>query len=117
MLQRPYSPSTELTKEQIEKARLVIPTNYWGLSCWTCRDDGYTTFTYGRLMPSQRLYITYCYYFCQCKTNVRIAEWYKQRRAAHATEGTTRTSHRHLSLPDDLVKAEAHRPQDGEAHG
>ena len=31
VLQRPYIPPTELTKEQIEKARLLIPTNYWGI--------------------------------------------------------------------------------------
>ena len=82
VLQRPYSPPPELTKEQIEKARLVIPTDYWGLSCWTCRDNGHTTFTCGHLTPSQRLYFAYCYYVYQCKTNPHMAEWYKQRRAA-----------------------------------
>ena len=117
VLQRPYSPPTELTKEQIEKARLVILTDYWGLSCWTCRDNGHTTFTCGHLTHSQRLYFAYCYYVYQYKTNPHMAEWYKQRRAAR-DEGTTRTSHRHLSLPDDPVEAEAeaHRPQDAEAH-
>ena len=52
VLQRPYSPPPELTKEQIEKARLVIPTDYWGLICWMCRDNGHTTFTCGHLTPS-----------------------------------------------------------------
>ena len=82
VLQRPYSLPPVLTEELIEKARLVIPTDYWGLSCGTCRDGGHTTFTCGHLTPSQRLYFAYCYYVYQCKTNPHMAEWYKQRRAA-----------------------------------
>ena len=82
LLQRPYIPRTELTEEQIEKARLLISTDYWGLSCWTCRYDGHTTFTSVHLTPSQRLYLAYCYYVYQCKTNPHMTEWYKQRRAA-----------------------------------
>ena len=82
VLKRPYSPPPVMTEEQIEKTRLVIPTDYWGLSCWTCRGGGQTTFTGVHLTPSQRLYFAYCYYVYQCKANPHMAEWYKQFRAA-----------------------------------
>ena len=82
VLQRPFIPPPVLTEEQIEKDRLVIPTDYWGLNCWTCRGCGHTTFTCGHLTQSQRLYFAYGYFVYQCKTNPYMAEWYKQRRAA-----------------------------------
>ena len=35
----------KLTEEQMRKAFSVIPTDYWQLNCWMCRECGHSTFT------------------------------------------------------------------------
>jgi len=69
----------ELTREQIAEALLVVPQDYWQLNCWSCRDEGHSTFTCPYLTLSQRVLFAYAYYCNQLRGNPQMREWYKQR--------------------------------------
>ena len=69
----------ELTREQIAEALLVVPQDYWQLNCWSCRDEGHSTFTCPYLSISQRIFFAYAYYCNQLRGNPNMREWYKQR--------------------------------------
>jgi len=70
-----------LTEEQVRQAVSVVPADYWSMSCWTCRDEGHSTFTCKYLTPVQRLYFAYRYFLYQCEANPRIAEFLEDRLA------------------------------------
>jgi len=71
----------ELTGEQIRHAITVVPGDYWQRSCWTCRDEGHSTFTCPYLDPTQRLYFAYRYYLYQIEANPAIAKFLEERLA------------------------------------
>ena len=58
---------------------LVGPQDYWALNCWSCREEGHTTFTCKYLTPSQRIYFAYAYYPHQIQGNPAMRKWYNQR--------------------------------------
>ena len=69
----------DLTREQIAEALLVVPQDYWQLNCWSCRDEGHSTFTCPYLTLSQRILFAYAYFCNQVRGNPQMREWYKQR--------------------------------------
>ena len=69
----------DLTREQIAEALLVVPQDYWQLNCWSCRDEGHSTFTCPYLTLAQRILFAYAYYCNQLRGNPQMREWYKQR--------------------------------------
>ena len=71
-----------ITAEQLQKALSVIPTDYWSLNCWTCREEGHTTFTCPFLSWAQRLYFAYRYYLHQIQANPQMASYLAQREDA-----------------------------------
>ena len=83
---RPINRSTAevptITPEQLQKALSVIPTDYWSLNCWTCREEGHTTFTCPFLTWAQRLYFAYRYYLHQIQANPQMATYLAQREEA-----------------------------------
>ena len=83
---RPINRSTTevpaILPEQLQKALSVIPTDYWSLSCWTCREEGHTTFTCPFLTWAQRLYFAYRYYLHQIQANPQMATYLAQREDA-----------------------------------
>lgn len=69
----------ELTREQISEALMVVPQDYWQLNCWSCREEGHSTFTCPYLTLSQRILFAYAYFCNQVRGNPQMREWYKQR--------------------------------------
>ena len=72
-------PTPTLTEEQTRQAFSVVPSDYWQLNCWTCRDCGHSTFTCPTLTPNQRMYLAYRYYLDQIKGNPAIAPFLEQK--------------------------------------
>ena len=66
-------------EEQARDALSVIPTDYWGLNRWTCKNAGHSTFTCPTLTPDQRIYYAYCYFLYKCKDKPTAPEWLRQR--------------------------------------
>lgn len=64
-----------LTDSQISLAVSVIPQDYWGLNCWTCRVPGHTTFTCPNLSAAQRVYFAYMYYMYQTEQTPHMKEF------------------------------------------
>ena len=85
-LNRPCEDVPKLTSEQTQLAHSVIPNDYWTLSCWSCREDGHSTFTCPRLTPDQRIFFAYKYYLFHVKSNPRQAEYFRQRMAKRNQE-------------------------------
>ena len=52
---REIVPIPTLTEVQTSRAFSVVPSDYWPLNCWTCRDCGHSTFTCPKLTPNQRM--------------------------------------------------------------
>ena len=73
-----------LTEQQVELAMSAIPSDYWTLNCWTCRESGHSAFTCPSLTVQQRIFFAYCYYRYQIAANPRVADWFKQRSAHRA---------------------------------
>lgn len=76
-----------LTDSQISLAVSVIPQDYWGLNCWTCRVPGHTTFTCPNLSAAQRVYFAYMYYMYQTEQTPHMKEFLanaEARRSARA---------------------------------
>ena len=69
----------KLIEDQMRKAFSVIPTDYWQLNCWTCRECGHSTFTCATLTPEQRMYYTHQYYLDQVRTNPTMASFLAQK--------------------------------------
>ena len=85
----------KLSEEQARDALSVIPTDYWGFNCWTCKNAGHSTFTCPTLTPEQRIYYAYCYFLYKCKDNPKrgfanalILEWHAPRPEARTSTGT-----------------------------
>ena len=72
-------PIATLTEEQTRQAFSVVPSDYWKLNCWTCRDCGHSTFTCPTLPPNQRMYFAYRYYLDQIKGNPTMAQFLEQK--------------------------------------
>ena len=68
-----------LSDEQLDQAMSVIPSDYWRLSCWTCREQGHVTYVCPYLEPKQRVFFAYCYYMHQVQSNPELKAWYKKR--------------------------------------
>ena len=68
-----------LTDEQLDQAMSVIPSDYWRLTCWTCREKGHMTYICPYLEPKQRVFFAYCYYMHQVQNNPELKAWYKKR--------------------------------------
>ena len=86
---REIVPIPTLTKEQTRQAFFVVPSDYWQLNCWTCRDCGNLTFTCPTLSPNQRMYFAYRYYLDQIIGNPTMAQFLEKktkRRAQLAKE-------------------------------
>ena len=81
-INRGVNPVPAITPEQLQKALSVIPTDYWSLNCWTCREGGHTTFTCPFLTWAQRLYFAYRYYLHQIEANPTMANYLAQREQA-----------------------------------
>ena len=71
-------PIPTLTEDQTRQAFSVVPSNYWQLNCWTCRDSVDSTFTCPKLTPNQRMYFAYRYYLDQIEGNTTIAQFLEQ---------------------------------------
>ena len=84
---RPTQDVPELTDEQIHAAQSVIPNDYWQLACWTCREDGHSTFTCKYLTAAQRIFFAYKYYLHQIEANPLLKEWYRQKMHAMKQAG------------------------------
>ena len=69
----------ELTEDQMRKEFSVIPTDYWQLNCWTCRECGHSTFTCPTLTPEERMYYTHQYYLDQVRTNPTMVSFLAQK--------------------------------------
>ena len=69
----------KLTEDQMRKAFSVIPTDYWQLNCWTCRECGHSTFTCHTLTPEQRMYYAHQYYRDQVRMNPTMASFLAQK--------------------------------------
>ena len=69
----------KLTEDQMRKAFSVIPTDYWQLNCWTCRECGQSTFTCPTLTPEQRMYYAHQYYLDKVCTNPTKASFLAQK--------------------------------------
>ena len=63
----------------MRKAFSVIPTDYWQLNCWTCRECGHSTFTCPTLTPEQRMYYARQYYLDQVRANPTMASLLAQK--------------------------------------
>ena len=85
---REHIPSTMLTEEQIVQDLSAIPSEYWTLQCWTCREAGHSAFTCPTLTLAQRIFFAYCYYRYQVAANPRVADWFKEREAFRKGHGT-----------------------------
>ena len=72
-------PISTLTEEQTRQTFSVAPSDYWQLSCWTCRGCGHSTFTCPTLTPNQRMYFAYRYYLDQIKENRTMAQFLEQK--------------------------------------
>ena len=70
---------TKLTDDQMRKTFSVIPTDYWQLNCWTCRECGHSTFTCPTLTPEQRMYYAHQYYLDKVRTNPTMASFLAQK--------------------------------------
>ena len=66
-------PIPTLTEEQTRQAFSAVPSDYWQLNCWTCRDCVHSTFTCLTLTSNQRMYFAYRYYLDQIKGNLTMA--------------------------------------------
>ena len=71
-------PIPTLTEKQTRQAFSVVPSDYWQLNCWTCRDCGYSTFTCPTLTPNKRMYSENQYYLDQVKGNPTMAQFLEQ---------------------------------------
>ena len=69
----------KLTEDQMRKAFSVIPTDYWQLNCWTCRECGHSTLTCPTLTPEKRMYYAHQYYLAQVRTNPTMASFLAQK--------------------------------------
>ena len=69
----------KLTEDQMRKAFSIIPTDYWQLNCWTCRECGPPTFTCPTLTAEQRMYYIHQYYLDQVRTNPTMASFLPQK--------------------------------------
>ena len=67
------------TEDEMRKAFSVIPTDYWQLNCWTCRECGHSTFTCPTLTPEHRMYYAHQYYLDQVRTNPTMASFLAQK--------------------------------------
>lgn len=54
-----------LTKGQLLQVVMAIPKEYWNLNCWSCREDGHSTFSCQYLSAEQCLLFSYRYYLKQ----------------------------------------------------
>ena len=79
---RPTEDVPNLTDEQVRLGQSAIPNDYWQLNCWSCRDQGHSTFTCPFLSPAQRVYFAYKYYLYQIKSNPNMRNWYQQKSEA-----------------------------------
>ena len=68
----------KLTEDQMRKAFSVIPTEYWQLNCWTCRECCHSTVTCHTLTPEQRMYYAHQYYLDQVRTNATLSSFLAQ---------------------------------------
>ena len=85
---REHIPPTILTEDQVAQALSAIPSDYWTLQCWTCREAGHSAFTCPSLTLAQRVFFAYCYYRYQVAANPRIADWFQEREAFRKGQGT-----------------------------
>ena len=81
-------PIPTLTEEQTGQAFSIVPSDYWQLNCWTCRDCGHSTFTCPTLTPNQRMYFAYRYYLDQIKGNTTMAQFLEQKTSTNC-KGTS----------------------------
>ena len=69
----------KLTEDQMRKLFSVIQTDYWQLNCWTCREDGQSTFKFPTLTLEQRMYYAHQYYLDQVRKNLKMASFLEQK--------------------------------------
>ena len=72
-------PIPTLTEEQTRQAFSVVPSDYWQLNCFTCRDCGHSTFTRPTPTRNRRMNFTYRYYLDQIKGNPTMAQFLEQK--------------------------------------
>ena len=111
-------PIPTLTEEQTRKAFSVVPSDYWQLKCWTCRDCGHWTFTCPTLTPNQRIYFAYRYYLDQIRGNPTMAQFLERKterrvqlskeRAAY--DGKHPGDEQHPQLTSGYPKRDDNRP-------
>ena len=65
--------------QQTRQAFSVVPSDYWQLNCWKCRDCGHSTFTCLTLTSNQRMYFAYLYDLDQIKGNRTMAQFLEQK--------------------------------------
>ena len=72
-------PTPALTEEQLKLAMQVVPEDYWNLSCWTCRDEGHSTFTCPYLNMAQRLFFAFKFYEYQIRGQPHMESFLRQK--------------------------------------
>ena len=75
----------QLTAEQIEQAKSVLPREFKEMSCWTCREQGHSQFRCPYMSEQMRMFAAYRFYVNQIAQNPSLVEWYKAR--ANALRG------------------------------
>lgn len=104
----PSIPDPDLTEEPIGVAVSVIPTDYWSLACWKCREKGHTMFSCPHLTLFQRVYFAYGYYLHQVAANPNIKPWMTRSAPRSRCVAQTRDH--------DLAEEEAALHQDAAVH-
>ena len=103
-------PISTLTEEQTRQAFSVIPSDYWQLNCWTCRDCGHSTFTCPTQNPNQRMYFAYRYYLDQIKGHPTMAQFLEQKTEMRVQLAKERAEY------DGNHSGDEHRPQSTPEH-
>ena len=85
---REHIPPSVISEDQVAQVLLAIPSDYWTLQCWTCRQAGHSAFTCPCLTLAQRIFFAYCYYRYLVAANPRIAHWFQEREAFRKGQGT-----------------------------
>ena len=76
----------QLTPDQIEQAKAVLPRDSSDMICWTCGEEGHSQFRCPYVPEVLRIFTAYRFYLSQIARNPSLIGWYKAR--ADALRGT-----------------------------
>lgn len=64
-----------LSDWQIRQSVSVVPAYYCMFNCWIFKQEGHSMFTCPYLLPKQRLYFQYRYYFHKMQADPQMAKY------------------------------------------